>query len=68
MEAAKTLSVCGCWERLGEAALPHEGHYKVVEMCYKKNKNYNKLTLLYLITGNLGKLCKIMKEFNFRRM
>ena len=60
LEAAKALDERGCWERLGEAALL-QGHHQVVEMCYQRTKNFDKLTFLYLITGNLAKLRKMMK-------
>lgn len=60
LEAAKALDERSCWERLGEAALL-QGHHQVVEMCYQRTKNFDKLTFLYLITGNLAKLRKMMK-------
>lgn len=60
LEAAKALDERSCWERLGEAALL-QGHHQVVEMCYQRTKNFDKLTFLYLITGNLVKLRKMMK-------
>lgn len=60
LEAAKALDERSCWERLGEAALL-QGHHQVVEMCYQRTKNFDRLTFLYLITGNLAKLRKMMK-------
>jgi hypothetical protein len=39
-----------CWEKLGEAALL-QGNHQVVEMCYQRTKNFDKLSFLYLITG-----------------
>ncbi len=60
LEAAKALDERNCWERLGEAALL-QGHHQVVEMCYQRTKNFDKLTFLYLLTGNLAKLRKMMK-------
>lgn len=30
-------------------------------MCYQRTKNFDKLSFLYLITGNLEKLRKMMK-------
>lgn len=60
LEAAKALDERSCWERLGEAALL-QGHHQVVEMCYQRTKSFDKLTFLYLITGNLAKLRKMMK-------
>lgn len=49
-----------CWEKLGEAALLR-GNHQVVEMAYQRTKNFDKLSFLYLITGNLEKLRKMMK-------
>lgn len=49
-----------CWEKLGEAALL-QGNHQVVEMAYQRTKNFDKLSFLYLITGNLEKLRKMMK-------
>uniref|UniRef100_A0A673X3R1 Coatomer subunit alpha n=1 Tax=Salmo trutta TaxID=8032 RepID=A0A673X3R1_SALTR len=66
LEAAKALDERGCWERLGEAALL-QGHHQVVEMCYQRTKNFDKLTFLYLITGNLAKLRKMMKIAEIRK-
>ena len=44
-----------CWEKLGEAALL-QGNHQVVEMCYQRTKNFDKLSFLYLITGGAIKL------------
>jgi hypothetical protein len=60
LEAARALDNASCWERLGEAALL-QGNHQVVEMAYQKTKNFEKLSFLYLITGNLEKLRKMMK-------
>merc|ERR1719167_1633910 len=54
LEAAKGLDDKECWEKLGEAALL-QGNHQVVEMAYQRTKNFDKLTFLYLITGNLEK-------------
>ena len=55
-----------CWDRLGEAALM-QGNHQVVEMCYQRTKNFDKLSFLYLITGNLEKLRKMMKIAEIRK-
>ena len=60
LEAARGLDDKDCWECLGEAALL-QGNHQVVEMAYQRTKNFDKLTFLYLITGNLEKLRKMMK-------
>merc|ERR1719500_1460941 len=66
LEAAKALDDKDCWERLGEAALM-QGNHQVVEMCYQRTKNFDKLSFLYLITGNLDKLRKMMKIAEIRK-
>ncbi|NXW77438.1 COPA protein, partial [Hirundo rustica] len=66
LEAAKALDDKGCWETLGEAALL-QGNHQVVEMCYQRTKNFDRLSFLYLITGNLEKLRKMMKIAEIRK-
>ena len=66
LEAAKSLDDKDCWEKLGEAALL-QGNHQVVEMCYQRTKNFDKLSFLYLITGNLDKLKKMMKIAEIRK-
>ena len=66
LEAAKSLDDKDCWEKLGEAALL-QGNHQVVEMCYQRTKNFDKLSFLYLITGNLDKLRKMMKIAEIRK-
>lgn len=36
-------------------------------MCYQRTKNFDKLSFLYLITGNLDKLRKMMKIAEIRK-
>jgi coatomer protein complex subunit alpha (xenin) len=60
-EVAKVLDTPGCWERLGREALL-QGNHLVLEMTYQRVKNFDKLSFLYLVTGNgdkLKKMCKI---------
>uniref|UniRef100_A0A674H8F8 Coatomer subunit alpha n=1 Tax=Taeniopygia guttata TaxID=59729 RepID=A0A674H8F8_TAEGU len=66
LEAAKALDDKGCWEKLGEVALL-QGNHQVVEMCYQRTKNFDRLSFLYLITGNLEKLRKMMKIAEIRK-
>ena len=40
---------------------------KVVEMCYQRTKNFDKLSFLYLLTGNMEKLRKMMKIAEIRK-
>ncbi len=60
MEAARALDDKRCWEKLAEVALL-QGNHQIVEMAYQRTKNFDKLAFLYLITGNLEKLRKMMK-------
>ena len=66
MEAARALDDKRCWEKLGESALM-QGNHQVVEMAYQRTKNFEKLNFLYLITGNIEKLTKMMKIAEIRR-
>ncbi|XP_048728495.1 coatomer subunit alpha-like [Ostrea edulis] len=66
LEAARALDDQACWEKLGEAALL-QGNHQVVEMAYQRTKNFDKLSFLYLITGNLEKLRKMMKIAEIRK-
>lgn len=66
LEAAKALDDKDCWDRLGQAALL-QGNHQVVEMCYQRTKNFDKLSFLYLITGNLEKLKKMNKIAEIRK-
>ncbi|XP_076303650.1 coatomer subunit alpha [Lasioglossum baleicum] len=66
LEAAKSLDQKTCWESLAQAALL-QGNHQVVEMCYQRTKNFEKLSFLYLITGNLEKLRKMIKIAEIRK-
>uniref|UniRef100_A0A0K8T5U4 Coatomer subunit alpha n=1 Tax=Lygus hesperus TaxID=30085 RepID=A0A0K8T5U4_LYGHE len=66
LEAARALDDKACWNRLGQAALL-QGNHQVVEMCYQRTKNFDKLSFLYLITGNLDKLRKMTKIAEIRK-
>jgi coatomer protein complex subunit alpha (xenin) len=66
LESARALDDKSCWEKLGEAALM-QGNHQIVEMCYQRTKNFDKLSFLYLITGNLDKLRKMMKIAEVRK-
>ena len=60
LESAKALDDKDCWNKLADAALK-QGNHEVVEVCYQKTKSFEKLSFIYLITGNLEKLQKMMK-------
>uniref|UniRef100_UPI00398F0CAA coatomer subunit alpha n=1 Tax=Pristiophorus japonicus TaxID=55135 RepID=UPI00398F0CAA len=66
LEAAKALDDKSCWEKLGDLSLL-QGNHQIVEMCYQRTKNFDKLSFLYLITGNLDKLRKMMKIAEIRK-
>jgi len=66
LDAARALDDKTCWDHLGEMALM-QGNHQVVEMAYQRTKNFDKLTFLYLITGNLEKLKKMMKIAEIRK-
>jgi Coatomer WD associated region. len=66
LEAARSLDQKACWENLAQAALL-QGNHQVVEMCYQRTKNFEKLAFLYLITGNLDKLRKMTKIAEIRK-
>jgi len=58
MTAAQELDDVSCWNRLGLEAL-RQGQQQVVEMVYQKTKNFDALSFLYMITGNVSKLKKM---------
>ncbi|CAO2834625.1 unnamed protein product [Amaranthus hypochondriacus] len=48
------------WYMLGVEAL-RQGNADIVEYAYQKTKNFERLSFLYLITGNMEKLVKMLK-------
>lgn len=44
-----------------------QGNHQIVEMCYQRTKNFDKLSFLYLVTGNLDKLRKMTKIAEIRK-
>ena len=58
LETAEAIGADEVWHRLAEAALKF-GNVKVVEKAYQRTKSFDKLSFLYLITGNLDKLAKM---------
>jgi coatomer protein complex subunit alpha (xenin) len=65
LEAAKVLDNPEAWQRLAAAAL-RQGNHQVVEMSYQRTKDFEKLSFLYLITGNIPKLRKMLKIAEIR--
>ncbi|KAL3482439.1 coatomer WD associated region-domain-containing protein [Aspergillus californicus] len=60
IEMARELDRPNLWSRLGTEALAH-GNHQIVEMAYQKQRNFDKLSFLYLGTGNQEKLSKMAK-------
>lgn len=58
VEMAKQLDRPQLWTRLSSEALSH-GNHQVVEMCYQKLKQFDKLSFLYLSTGDNAKLSRM---------
>ncbi|EPQ26336.1 uncharacterized protein PFL1_05984 [Pseudozyma flocculosa PF-1] len=58
LETAEAINAAEVWERLGAAAL-RQGNHRIVERAYQRTKNFEKLSFLYLITGNVDKLAKM---------
>lgn len=60
VEMAKQLDRPKLWQRLSNEALAH-GNHQVVEMTYQKLRNFDKLSFLYLATGDQEKLQRMAK-------
>lgn len=69
LSAAEELDQPSTWQRLGAEAL-RQGNHQVVEFAYQKTKNFERLSFLYLISGNKAKLSKMLKlaEMNGEKM
>eukprot|EP00922_Rhytidocystis_sp_ex-Travisia-forbesii_P020210 GHVS01029784.1.p1 GENE.GHVS01029784.1~~GHVS01029784.1.p1 ORF type:complete len:1266 (-),score=169.97 GHVS01029784.1:250-3756(-) len=66
MKAAQQLDDKSVWNRLGAEAL-RQGNQQIVEMVYQKVRDFDRLSFLYLITGNLTKLRKMLKIAELRK-
>ncbi|KAJ6067101.1 uncharacterized protein N7446_004138 [Penicillium canescens] len=60
IEMARELDRPNFWTRLGTEALAH-GNHQTVEMTYQKQRNFDKLSFLYLATGDQEKLSRMAK-------
>jgi len=60
VEMAKQLDRPKLWSRLSTEALAH-GNHQIVEMTYQKLRNFDKLSFLYLTTGDKEKLNRMGK-------
>jgi coatomer protein complex subunit alpha (xenin) len=55
-----------CWQQLGVEAL-RQGNHQVVEKAAQMTKDFDRLSFLYLITGNTVKLRKMLKISEIRK-
>ncbi|KAJ9648752.1 hypothetical protein H2199_000665 [Coniosporium tulheliwenetii] len=60
VEMAKQLDRPKLWQRLSTEALAH-GNHQIVEMAYQKLRSFDKLSFLYLATGDQEKLTRMAK-------
>ncbi|TKX21767.1 putative coatomer subunit alpha [Elsinoe australis] len=60
VEMAKQLDRPKIWQQLSSEAMAH-GNHQVVEMTYQKLKSFDKLSFLYLATGDENKLQRMAK-------
>lgn len=60
LQSAVKLNNKESWIKLGAEALK-QGNCQIVEMAYQKTRNLDRLSVLYLITGNLTKLAKMQQ-------
>uniref|UniRef100_A0A0C9RN30 Coatomer subunit alpha n=1 Tax=Wollemia nobilis TaxID=56998 RepID=A0A0C9RN30_9CONI len=58
--SAKEIDEKNHWYRLGVEAL-RQGNAGIVEYAYQRTKNFERLSFLYLITGNMEKLSKMLR-------
>jgi len=65
LETATKLDDKDCWHKLGVEAL-RQGNHQIVEMAYQKTKDFERLSFLYLITGNTEKLTKMLRIAEMR--
>ena len=65
LAAAQELDDRDTWHRLGVEAL-RQGNHQIVEFAYQRTKNFERLSFLYLITGNTEKLAKMLKIAEMR--
>jgi coatomer protein complex subunit alpha (xenin) len=66
MNSAYEMEDEECWHRLGVEAL-RQGNHQVVEMAYQRTKNFERLSFLYMLTGNTEKLEKMLKISEMRK-
>ncbi|KAF5730128.1 coatomer subunit alpha-1 [Tripterygium wilfordii] len=59
--SAKEIDEKDHWYKLGVEAL-RQGNAGIVEYAYQRTKSFERLSFLYLITGNMEKLSKMLKN------
>ncbi|KAJ3292189.1 hypothetical protein HK104_005514 [Borealophlyctis nickersoniae] len=65
VEMAEAMDREDCWTQLSAEAL-RQGNHQVVARAYQRIKNFDRLSFLYLITGNVDKLRKMLKIAEMR--
>ncbi|KAK9804455.1 hypothetical protein WJX73_003595 [Symbiochloris irregularis] len=65
LQSAQEIDDKDTWAKLGVEAL-RQGNHQIVEFAYQKTRNFERLAFLYLITGNLEKLAKMLKIADMR--
>lgn len=58
-ECASQINTPECWRKLGQEAL-RQGNTEVAEAAYLRVKDYQRLSFLYVVTGNRAKLQKLL--------
>ncbi|QDZ18457.1 subunit alpha of coatomer [Chloropicon primus] len=66
LQSASELDDEDTWHHLGVEAL-RQGNFEIVEFAYQKCKNFERLSFLYLITGHIDKLKKMVKIAEMRK-
>jgi len=65
VKAAQKIEKQECWQKLGTEALK-QGNMNVVEKAYQRTKDFEKLSFLYLVSGNIPNLKKMLKIASMR--
>lgn len=65
-QSAQALDDKECWTKLGTEAL-RQGNHQVVEKAYQKTLDFERLSFLYLITGNSKNLRKMLEIATTKR-
>jgi len=60
LQAAQSLNKEECWHKLAVEAL-RQGNHEIVQMAYQQTQNFERLSFLYLITGNTTNLKRMLK-------